>query len=525
MIGGLWQDLRYGASSLRRTPTFTVSAVLTLALGIGASTTIFGLFEAVMMRRLPVARPEQLYFVAHGSPDGQGTGSNYPYFERMRSAAEGLADVTAYDLESELKVSSGASTEITLGQYVSGNYHRVLGVPMLLGRGFVDEGDRRSDGAPTVVISAGYWSRAFGRDPDVLGKSLVVNGRQAAIVGVTAAGFEGLDPGYPVDVTVPMSFKALEEPGFFTTHDTWFDMNVVARLGAGVTPERALSAFDGAFQRFFSEPENAQWRQGEGARNFANAWLLSAEAGMDDLRDRYARSLQVLLSMVGLLLVIACANVANLLLARGSVRSKEVAVRLAIGAGRGRVARQLLVESIQLSLIAGALGWMLAQVGVDVILALLAMGQNPILLSVEPNASVLAFTIGVSALTGIAFGLAPAFGLTGIDLTHALRSVGRSERRHGSWSTRHVLVAGQIALCVLLVYGAGLLARTLYGLDSRDGGFDRSNVLMFTVDASGTAFPARDLPRFCDELIERTATRVRWSRPVGRRARSARASS
>ena len=243
MFETVWQDIRYAARSLRRTPAFTAAALITLALGIGANAAIFSLVEAALLRTLPVAAPEELFFVAHGLRDQPSTASNYPYFERLHGRTDLFAGVTAYT-ERSLKVLTGDTVEMTSGQFVSANYHAVLGVPMALGRGITAENDIAGAGALVAVISDSYWARKFGRDPNVLGRTIVTDGHPLSIVGVTAPRFEGLHPGFPRDITVPLAVLTLDEPNFLTTQDNWTSMPIVGRLRAGVSEAQAAAGVE-----------------------------------------------------------------------------------------------------------------------------------------------------------------------------------------------------------------------------------------------------------------------------------------
>jgi predicted permease len=504
-LDDLSRDARYGLRGFRRNPTFAAVSVLTLALAIGANTAIFSVIEAVMLRTLPLQSPGDVFFVANGTAERPRLGSNYPYFERVRALGDVFSGVTAYT-RSEFKVMAGDSIELAQGQFVSGNYHAVLGVPIAIGHGLSSIDDRAMADAAVAVISDGYWAKRFGRGPDVLGRIITIDGRPTSIVGVTGPVFEGLEPGARMDITLPLVAKTIENPGFLTMHDTWTSMPIVARLRAGVTKEQASAAVDAVFQQYFSEPDNTWLRSGPRSEAFKSSVLLRADRGTSGLRVEYARSLQVLMAMVGVVLLIACANVASLLLARGTARAKEVAVRMSVGASRARLIRQFLVEGLLLSLAGGALGLVLSRLGADAIVALVAIGQNPTLIDVTPDVAVLGFTIAMSVLTGVVFGLAPAFSTTSVGLTSALKEAGAGGGRIRRWSARQVLVVAQIGLCLALVAGAVLLTRTLRNLETRDGGFDRANVLMFSLDASGTVFPPEQIPRFCTDLIERLTT-------------------
>jgi predicted permease len=501
----LAQDLRYALRTLRRNPAFATTVILTLALGIGANTAIFSLFEAIMLRTLPIHAADELYFIAHGRTPS----SNYPYFERVRALPDLFTGATAYLRGGTVKVSAGGSVETARAQLVSGNYHAVVGVPMALGRGFTSDDDRAREGPLLAVISDGYWAVKFGRDPQILGRTLTIDGRPVSIAGVTAPGFDGLDPGARVDITLPLAIRTLDNPDFLTDHGTWLgDMPVLIRLKPGVTSMQAGSAIDVMFEGFLSESENAWLRKMPGWDR-VRPTLVPAGRGTAGLRNQYSAALQLLMGMVGIVLLIGCANVANLLAARGTARAKEVAVRLSIGASRGRLLRQFLTESVLLALIGGALGFVVARIGVDAVGAMIGAGSNPIHLDLQPNARVLAFTIAVSVLTGLLFGMAPAIGTTRVDVTPALKTTGARgiRRRPGRWSPGQLLVCVQIGLCVVLLSGAGLLARTLRNLETRATGIDRHNLLMFSLDARQTPFPAVRIPALCEEMIARAVHR------------------
>jgi predicted permease len=502
----LGQDIRYALRTLRRNPAFATTVILTLALGIGANTAIFSLFQAIMLPSLPLHAADELYFVGHG-PRGTPS-SNYPYFERVRARTDLFAGVTTYLRGGTVKVSTAESIETARAQFVSGNYHAVAGVPMALGRGFTSDDDRA--GLLAAVISDGYWARKFGRDPQILGRTLTIDGRPLSVVGVTAAGFDGLDPGTRVDITLPLAVRTLDAPDFLTDHGTWLgDMPIVVRLRPDIGGVRAGSAIEVLFQAYLSESDNT-WLRKQPGWDRVHASLVPANRGTAGLRNQYSSSVQILMAMVGIVLLIGCANVANLLVARGTARAKEVAVRMSIGAGRLRLVRQFLTESLLLALIGGVLGFGLARVSVNAIGALIAGASNPIYLDLQLNASVLAFTLAVSMLTGLLFGLAPAVGATRVDMSPTLKTTGATTIRptRGRWSPRQVLVSAQVGLCVLLVSAAGLLGQTLRNLETRPTGIDRHNLLLFSLDAGRTPFPAERIPALCEDLIARTVSRA-----------------
>ena len=337
---------------------------------------------------------------------------------------------------------------------------------------------------------------------DIIGQGLTVGGRPVTIVGVTAPGFHGLYSGSRVDVTLPISVRALGEPEFLDARDSWRSLSLVGRLRPAVTEARALATVDAIFTRFWWEPENAWARDGNRSAS-RSAMLTAAGKGSTDLRRTYATPLRALMGMVGLVLLIACANVANLLLARANARSKEVAVRLSIGASRSRLVRQFLVESLLLASAGGALGLAVAVASSGAILSSFNTGQSPILLDVALNGRVLGFTIAVAVLTGVGFGLVPAFAATRVDLTRALKEAGTEARRRGRLGAGKMLVVGQIALCVLVIAASGLLVRSLQNLRTFDAGFDRDDILLFNLSTGGNAFTPQSRAALYADLEQR----------------------
>jgi predicted permease len=502
LLDELRQDVRYAARLMAKSPAFTAAAVISLALGIGANTAIFSLMDAVLLRTLPVKDPQRLFFLAHDPGALASTSANYPLYERY-AQADVFSGVTTYSsFPRGFRVTTSDGMEAVNGQYVSGNYHAVLGVPVILGRGFTAEPDRTSDASLVAVISDGYWARRFGRSADVLGRTLGIRGRSVTIVGVTAASFHGLDPGTDVDVTLPVSIRALDDPAFLDNHGGFISLLIVARLRPGVTEARAFSAADTIFKQYMSEPAN-RWAQELSPTAFRTAVLLPADKGTGDLRRQYSQALRILMWMVGFVLLIACANVANLLLARAAARTKEVAVRMGVGAGRHRLIKQFLTESVLLAAAGGIVGLLLAFQGSAAIVALLNTEVIPVFLDVTPSATVLMFTLVVSLLTGVAFGLVPALRATRVDLSPALKENGGTLDRGRQWTTGRLLVVSQIALCVIVIAGAGLMVATLRNLKTFDAGFRKQNLLLFNVDTTSVGFPVDRREAFYADLLER----------------------
>jgi len=501
----LRQDARYAVRQMRRTPGFTLAAVVSLALGIGANTAIFSIADAVLYRALPIGSPQDLHFLGHtGHTGGRSLSSNYPLLERYRSL-DVFSGVAAYS-QFTFPVAAGEGVEPVSGQYVTGNYHAVVGAPFVAGRGFSSEPDRPSGvgAAPIAVISDAYWERRFARSPDVIGRVLMVGGRPTTIVGVTARGFHGLSSGTRLDISVPLWVRALDEPGFLDDRDGWTSLTLVARRAPNVPIEQARAAMDAAFRRYWMEPENA-WVRREGSVTRTGE-LIPAARGSDRLRRAYGMPLLVLGATVAIVLLIACGNVANLLLARSAARAREVALRMSIGAGRARLVRQHLTEGLLLSLLGALAGLAVALAGTRIVLSLLATGRNAVFLDVAFNWRVLAATAATAIVAGVAFGLAPALGATRVDLGRALTASAGSASKRFRLRAGKSLVVAQVALCVLLVTTAGLLVGTLRNLRSIDAGFASPNLGLFNVETYDPAFTSDERIAFYAALLERLQT-------------------
>jgi predicted permease len=540
----LVQDLRYGLRMLRKNPGFSAVAVLTLALGIGANTAIFSLIDAVLLKMLPVQNPQQLVLldwasqgwpndVMHGlsgnmNQDKTGrstsTSFSYPAYEQILDRNQVFSSVMGLaGNESELNVGYKGEPGRAQGQLVSGTFFPTLGVHPILGRALAPDDDR-TGAIPVAVISYGYWERRFGGDPAILGRTITVNSVPVAIVGVSPPEFYGVQPGRAVEVWLPLHTQPQVEPGWspgpleeeagtgpqpaaasqFEARDNWWVL-IMGRMKPGVTEPQVRAELDIILQQSMA----ADVKPTTKAETIPHLGLESGSKGLDYLRGEFSEPLLILMTVVGLVLLIACANVANLQLARAMSRQKEIAVRLAIGAGRWRLVRQLLTESVLLAALGGAVGSVLAFWGTDLLVALMASGRDLVTLIVTPDLRVLGFTAGVSVLTGILFGLSPALRNTRVDLTPALKeSVGNmAGATHGKRMLRlglgKTLVVTQVALSLLLLVGAGLFVRTLTNLENVNTGFNQRNLLLFGINPTEDGYKGQRLADFYRELTRR----------------------
>ena len=502
----LGQDLRLAFRSFVKSPAFTAVVVLTLALGIGANTAIFTLMDQVLLRFLPVEDPERLVILdAPGQFSGSSHSHNqlapisHPMFEGLRDRNTVFAGVLAH-YTAPVHLTSGSQTDSVNGDLVSGTFFDVLGLKPAAGRLFTPDDDRIPGGHPVVVLSHGFWTRRFGGDPKVVGQTVRVNDHPMTVIGVSPRGFHGVEVGEAEDVFVPIMMQAQVIPTWDRGVGDWRArwLTAMARLKAGVSQTEARAGINLLYRQLLEE--DAQHLTSKSER-FRTAFLAKqlelrpGARGTSGLRDQSRTPLFVLMGMVGLVLLIACANVANLLLARASSRQREMAVRLALGAGRTRLVRQLLVESVVLSLAGGGLGLVFAAWTGDLLLGALPIEGAVQVLTAEPDLRVGLFALGLSLLTGLAFGLAPAFQSTRPALAPTLKSeAGAVIGGAVPFRFRKGLVVAQVALSLLLLIGAGLFARSLMNLRTLDPGFEPERLLAFSVDPSLNGHdPARRL--------------------------------
>ena len=508
-------DLKLAVRGLFRSPLFSIVAILSLTLGIGANTAIFTLIDQILLRKLPVKNPEELVMLYQQGPhSGSNMGSrahSYPIYQEYQKRAEPLSEVIARRL-ADASISVDNQTERIDIELVSGNFFTMLGVGPAAGRVFnSQEDDHTYQGHPVVVISYDYWNRRFNRDPGAIGKKILVNNYPMTIVGVSAAGFAGIDPARSPQMRVPIQMKPVIVPewGWVRMDDErtrW--VQVFGRLKPGYTIESAQAPLQGLF---------TQIRQHEmtlpGAKYF-NAYireqfmkgqlkLEKADIGYSPLRNDFSTALVVLMAMVGLVLLIACANVANLLIARGFMRQREIAVRLSLGATRGQLVRQLLTESVLLSLIGGVLGIALSVALTRGLIALIPQ-QQPLLIQPTPDLRILGFTFVLTLVTGVVFGLLPALRASKPDQWATLKdTVGAVAGSGGSLFLRKGLVAAQVALSFLLLFGAGLFVRSLQNLQTTDTGIEMDNLVTFRLSPALSGYQEQQTVNFYTELRER----------------------
>ncbi len=537
----LLQDLRYGLRMLLKQKSVTVIAVLSLALGIGANTALFSIVDAMLLKLLPVKEPKRLVLFKSIAPPNFSPGSyngnsqqdpvtkeqrmtSFPHqsYQRLREQLHQqsvLSDVFAFG-NVGLNVFADGQSNVASGQAVTGNYFVGLGVQPVIGRLLTDDDDKAS-AAPVAVLSHRYWQQRFSGDTAVVGKQINLNNVAFTVIGVTPLGFDGTGQvGESRDVTIPIAWEpqlnADPQRSRMYGAGVWW-LRIMGRLKPGATPEQAQAQLEPAFHQSVIEHRTARNTQTQATggnaispleqKDYPRLVLASGSQGEMNMREYYAPSLYLLLGVVGLVLLIACANVANLLLSRAASRQKEIGVRLALGASRWRLMRQLLTESVLLAAVGGALGLVFALWIKDGLLVTSDWGGE-FMRGFEPKLDwrVLGFTMTLSLLTGIVFGVAPAWRATRVDLTPTLKDTGRGS----SAATRSLLSRGlvvmQVALSLLLLVGAGLFVRTLLNLQRVDVGFNTNNLLLFSVTPSLIGYKDERLMNLYDRMTERLET-------------------
>src|SRR5215475_13848481 len=478
------QDLRFGVRMLLKHKGFTAVATLTLALGIGANTAIFSLLDAVLLKSLPVKQPEQLVALKKTGPRGASMNFSYPLIERLRDDNQVFAGILATSgvSRAKMRVEGAASeqSEYAAREMTSGGYFATLGVTALLGRTFTAEDDKTPGGQPIAVISHGFWRRRFASDPAVVGKTITLDDTLCTIIGVTPPEFFGVEVGSATDVWLPLTHvmrpASLNDPG-----GNWW--SVIARLKPGVTEQQASADGTRIFQQTLVE------RAGRISDPIARREFLAqtialepAGNGLSQLRQQFSQPLRILTAIVGLLLLIACANIASLLLARAERRGQEIAVRSALGASRLRLIRQLLTESLLLAALGAGLSLHFAVWGRNLLLRFIPPGRTPLALGNALDLRALGFTAAIALGAGVLFGLAPALRATRAHLAPALKDAAQTMTGGRRLRLGDALVVSQVALSLVLLIGAGLVVRSLQNLQKLDAGFERQNALIFGLE-------------------------------------------
>jgi predicted permease len=521
----LCQDVRYCLRTMRKSPGFAIIAVLTLALGIGANTAIFSVLNSVLLRNLPVTDPQQLVLLtnpdAQGMEAGFGDGDRdlvtYPEFQELARnnrvfsgllAASSSTREIPVELEGPNSGGNGARAEVSL---VSGSYFSVLGVAPMLGTVFTTEVDELRDANPVAVISYRFWQDRFGGVPDVLGRRIRILSTSYDVIGVAPPQFNGETVGADPAIWVPLSMQSEIFPGrdFLSLESNPFHkiewLQAIGRLKPGVTFAQAKAAIGVEFQQMMQSQADSM--SAHDKNQFLNQRLPVAEGGRgaSTLRDSFGKPLQILMVVVGLILLIACANVANILLARSTARQKEITVRVAMGARASRLLRQLFTESILLAFIGGAFGLLFARWADDALLRMVSGGPTPIALDVHPDAKILAFTLILSVLTGILFGLAPAFRAVRLDLNSVLKGTSRAVAGggHGRVPLGKGLVVAQVAISLLLLVVAGLFLHSFRNLALVRLGYDQDHLLMFHADPLSYGYQRPQVPALYDDMLRR----------------------
>jgi predicted permease len=485
-------DLKFVLRSLGRNPLFVLVAVMSLALGIGANSAIFSLLDQVLLRSLPVKEPQQLVSMDW---DGTFSGSSrndhafsYPMYVGFRDKTKNLFEGVLARFAAPVDLGWKGAAERANAELVSGNYFDVLGVRTAIGRTLTANDDKLKGGEPYVVLGYGYWQKRFGGNSSVLNQTVDVNNHPMTVVGVVQSGFRGTEVGKPTDLFIPMMMKPQVTP-------TWDDMNdrrsiwlnIMARLKPNVSRKQAEAAMTVLYHQEQLEDLKTDTEAGPNFRKkfLKNKFALtSAAKGFSSMREKFSTALVVLMAMVGTLLLIACGNVANLLVARAATRQREISIRLSLGASKGAIFRLVLIESLLLSIVGGGLGLLVASWTGSLLLRFLPFENVGQVFSTSPDSRVLLFTLALSVLTAVIFGSLPALQIAKPDVVSTLKNEATSVIGSSHVKLHKALVAAQISLSLLLLIGAGLFARSLYNLMQVNSGMRTEHVLSFSVDPS-----------------------------------------
>jgi len=512
-VNELRGDLRYGWRQLRRTPSFSLLAIGVLAIGIGANTAIFSAIDAVMLRFLPVQASEQLRRIEWVAREGEFVDSyngsmrpnalkqlvawsvSYPVYRHIRDNSTSFSGLMTFSGFTQLNLTIRGHATLVSGELVSGNYFSTLGTQAIVGRTLIPEDDRENPLTVAAVISHPYWQRNFGSDPAIVGQQIAVNGKPAVIVGVLPKGFCGVNPAWCPDVMLPLAVHEIlgQGEGVLQEPDHWY-FEVIGRLKPGISDEKARTETELLMRQAILE-----YRPKE-AGDLPRVNLSPGGQGLDELRSEYRKPLRLLMCAVGAVLAIACANLAGLLLVRSAARQREIGIRLAMGAGRWRIMRQLLTEGLLLAFLGGAAGTLLAQYGGNAVVRMLAEKNQPPGVAVAANLKIFGFSLALCLLTGVALGLAPAWRATRAEVLTLVKSSGAGADR-APLRAGKVLIAVQAALSLVLISGSALFVGTLLNLQSEAIGFKPYNILLFQLDPTLNGYKEGRLLDFHEQVL------------------------
>ena len=513
----LFKDIKYGLRGLFRRKGFAAIAVLTLALGIGANTAIFTLVNAVMLKSLPVQKPEELVLFSDTTSEGTSlqdaprsgkwdrfSYASYEYLSKHDQSFQELTAVRSGIARLNVRLTDSQAGAAGRGHLVAGTYFSVLGVRAMRGRVLTPEDDN-AGAQPAAVISHSYWEKELNSDPSIVGKNVIINGTNFTIVGLMPKEFFGERVRRPPDFWLPLAFQPqIELRESFLKEELAYWLMIMGRLKPGVSMDQAQSSVNLGLRQFLTEQAGSELTE-QRAQNIQNTYitLVEGKGGISGLRAFYSRPLHMLMAIVGMVLLIACANVGSLLLSRAAARKAEISLRMALGATRWRIIRQLMTESMMLAIVGGICGVLLAQWGVTVLVRLVA-ASSP--LNTRPDIGILAFTAGVSILAGFLFGLVPAIQASRANLSSTIKERARMRTGFLRLSPSSVMVVFQVGISMVLLTGAGLFARSLVKLQNEDVGFDRSNILLVGIDPRIAGYKTTELPTLYQQLIDRLSS-------------------
>jgi predicted permease len=518
-LWSIWFDLTYALRGLRRSPGFAAAAILTLALGIGANTAVWTILDALMRQPLPIDHPEELHAVRRADREEGEYLISFPRFQRLQRAMPEPQHLAAQSSFMRMYVTNGDQPEQAIVQLVSGNWFRTVGVGATTGRLIDLDDDRTIDGGPVAVLSDAFWVRRFGGDPRIVGTTVRLNGVPLRVIGIAERGFQGLTVGQSVDLWLPLSmqnavrYRGNSHADDSDTEKPWLPQDGIQWLTVvgRVAPASAARVTSGLDRQLRSELEQQAAQADSADRAFVMREHLELDAiprGFSPLREQFRDPLRVLMASVGLVLLIACGNLAGLLLARSSARSHEIAVRVSLGARRGRLVRQVFTDSLTIALLGGALSLVVARWGTAMLLRVASSGSRPIPLDASMGLRVFTFALIVSLFTGLLVGVLPAFRVSRVGLYDAFRGAGRvtGGRSSHRLPLGRALVISQIALSLVLVVTAGVFVRTLRNLLDVDPGYARDQVVVTRIDVRAAGYEYAQLPALYDRLLNAAAS-------------------